>query len=271
MDVRRLSEIEDTFVKERQSKNTLSPPIDFASSCLAVAVVKMRRLGFRIASATSLSLCLLTPASATDSCQKWRVPLDWVIFQDNGFRLFFTFDKDQEHGIRGTVEGHHGTDLDGLFEGHVNAEKEKIVFTIHWSNGAVGGYEGTISPQGRVEGFTYDRNAKGSTAGFRAESMLNCVKWVSSTPSAPPPQTPSGPSSKPDATKNQQGSSGQSDVLTPEGSNGPSPFGEGADAKPSKPFDPDKPNIDVTPNQSDIRTGPRPGTNLGGGAGGDPR
>jgi hypothetical protein len=204
---------------------------------------------------------------AAETCAKWRVPLDWVIYQDNGYRLFFTFDNNQEHGLRGSVEGHRGSGLDGLFEGHVNAEKQKIVFTIHWSNGAVGGYEGSISPQGRVEGFTYDKNAKGSSAGFRAESMLNCVKWITATRSEPPAQAPSGPGSKPDATKNQNKLPNANDVLTPEASTGPSPFGDMAD-KP--PFDPDKP-VDVRRKPSGIKTAPRSGTSLGGGTGGDPR
>jgi hypothetical protein len=194
------------------------------------------------------------------------MPSDWVIYQDNGYRLFFAVDGNQDHGLRGSVEGHRGSGLGGMFDGHVNPAKEKIVFTIHWSNGAVGGYEGTISPEGRVEGFTYDKNNRGSNAGFRAERMLDCVKWVSETPSGPPPQASPGPGQKPDAIKNQQGSSPPSDVLTPEPSSGPSPFG---DNPPPKPFDPDRPNADVTSKQSGIKAAPRQGTNLGGG--GQPR
>ena len=221
-----------------------------------------------MAGAVCLSLCFAIPGEAAESCAKWRLPSDWTIYQDNGYRLFFAVQGNQDHGVRGSVEGHRGTNLRGLFEGHINPEKEKIVFTIRWSNGSVGGYEGTISRQGIVEGFSYDKNSRGSTAGFRAESMLNCAKWVSTTPSTPAPQSPAGPGSKPDATKNQQGSSTPPDVLTPEDSAGPSPFGD-REVTPPKPFEPDR-NLDVTaPNG--IKTAPRPGSNFGGGGSGDPR
>jgi hypothetical protein len=230
----------------------------------------MRRPVLQMAVVAGLSVHALAPASAADTCDQWRVPVDWQIYQDNGYRLFFKFDRNQEHGIRGSVEGHHGTNLRGLFEGHINPEKRKIVFTIRWSNGSVGGYDGTISRQGIVEGFTYDKNSKGSNAGFRAESMLNCAKWVSTTPSSPAPQSPSGPGSKPDATKNQQGSSTPPDVLTPEKSAGPSPFGD-REVTPQKPFDPDPSNVDLTSKPGGIKKAPRAGTNFGGGGGGDPR
>jgi hypothetical protein len=198
------------------------------------------------------------------------MPSDWTIYQSNGYRLFFAVDGNQEHGIRGSVEGHHGTNLRGLFEGHINPEKEKIVFTIRWSNGSVGGYEGTISRQGIVEGFTYDKNSRGSNADFRAERMLNCAKWVSTAPSGPAPQSPPGPGQKPDAIKNQQGSSTPPDVLAPEKSAGPSPFGDRA-VTPRKPLDPDPSNVDVMSKQGGIKSAPRPGSDFGGGGSGDPR
>lgn len=220
-----------------------------------------------VAGSVCLSFFFAIQGEAADSCAKWRMPSDWTIYQNNGYRLFFAVEGNQDHGVRGSVEGHRGTSLRGLFEGHINPEKEKIVFTVHWSNGAVGGYEGTISQQGRVEGFTYDKNARGSNADFHAERMLSCVKWASTAPSTPAPESPAGPGAKPDATKGQQDSSKPSDVLTPEKSTGTSPF------TPPKPYEAYRPDIIVVTPPVGIEPAPRPGTDFGGGGGGggDPR
>jgi hypothetical protein len=211
-----------------------------------------------VACSVCLNFCFAIQSGAADICTKWRMPSDRTIYQNNGYRLFFAVDGNQDHGIRGSVEGHRGTNLRGLFEGHINPAKEKIVFTVHWSNGAVGGYEGTISQQGRVEGFTYDKNVRGSNADFRAERLLNCVKWGSTAPSTPAPESSSGPGAKPDATKGQQDSSKPDEVLTPEQSTGPSPF------TPPKPYDAEMRDVGkaITP-PSGIMPAPRHGTDFG--------
>lgn len=211
-----------------------------------IAVMLARLVG----ACACLGLC--STAGAGERCAQWRMPSDWTIYQDNGYRLFFAVEGDQNHGFRGRVEGHRGSGLRGLFEGHANPEK--LVLEIHWFNGAVGGYEGAISHQGRVEGFTYDKNVKGSTANFRAERLLRCAEWVATAPASPPQKEEKGPVAKPDATKGQQESSSSGSVLVPEPSSGPSPFGS-----KQAPFETMK-DIGVVAPPSGIKPAPRTGT-----------
>jgi hypothetical protein len=134
-------------------------------------------------------LCFAPGVAAADECAKWNTGALWELQQDNGFIVFLDLDPNQTHGLRGKASYRKDRTVTGLVEGHVTAKK--LVFTIHWDNGAVGGYEATISPQGRVEGFTYDVNNRGSTAGFRGDAFLTCVRWTKSAPPETPTPAPS--------------------------------------------------------------------------------
>jgi hypothetical protein len=166
----------------------------------------MRVLTFLIAGLLCFSLGIPSSAAAAErECVQWKVPLPWIIFyQDNGFNVFIKPEADQTNGIRGQAE-YRTADGDkeyGLFEGHVTGKK--IVFTVHWNNGAEGGYEGTISSQGYVDGFAYDKNVQGSNAGFKVSDLLVCAKWVAPPPPPPPPPGgTSAPQPSPDVIMHQ--------------------------------------------------------------------
>ena len=203
----------------------------------------MRILTLLVAGLICFCVGNLSPAAAAEKeCAQWTVPLPWIgLYQDNGFNVILTPEEDQRHGIRGQASYSSGGDKTyGLFEGHVTSKK--IVFTVHWNNGSEGGYEGTISPQGYVEGFTYDKNAQGSNAGFKISDLLNCTKWVApeSPPSPPPQQQSSGPQPPPDVimhnSDEQAGTlpPANGNVLVPTPSTGPSPFGDAP--PPSEPL-----------------------------------
>ena len=188
----------------------------------------MRTFMFLLAGLICFCCCIPPPASADDKCAQWRVPQDWDLAQDNGFNLNLKTRQDKNQHLRGEAVSWNQT-MSGSVDGQVSGDK--LTFAIYWQNNAVGDYNGTIDSAGHVEGFTQDRNDKGSTAGFYGSTLLNCAKWVQSSPPPEAPQESSGPQPSPDAimhkSHEQAGTSppGGDGVLVPEPSSGPSPFG----------------------------------------------
>ena len=158
----------------------------------------MRTLTGLIVGLSCFGIAALSPASAADECAQWRVPQDWDLVQDNGFNLNLKTSQDKNQHLRGVATSWNET-MVGNVDGHVSGDK--LVFAVYWDNNSVGDYNGTIDNAGHVEGFTQDRNNKSAaTAGFHGRDLLNCAKWVQSSPPPEAPAQSSGPQPSPDAT-----------------------------------------------------------------------
>ena len=112
------------------------------------------------------------------------------------FNLNLRTSQDKNQHLRGEATYWNET-MSGSIDGHIRGDQ--LIFAIYWQNNAVGDYNGTIDRAGHVEGFTQDRNNKSATAGFHGRSLLNCAKWVQSSPPPEAPAQSSGPQSTPDA------------------------------------------------------------------------
>jgi hypothetical protein len=149
---------------------------------------------------------LLIPAQAQAACGQWDMAPRLVIHQSNDTQVIVNVTP-AEDGFVGkasysqyddyldymaTVYG----DLDGTLEG------SDVNFTIRWSGrtgigNSTGIYSGTIGPQGRMTGTSYDALHPESRANWWISEVLKCHSATAPASPVPSPLTPSSPAAKP--------------------------------------------------------------------------
>jgi hypothetical protein len=151
-------------------------------------------------SAVALPVFFLCPAQTRASCSRWDMPARTEIRQSND--TSFTVETSPvQDGFVGKAyldsmnesSGHIGR-IYGDLEGTVTGSN--VRFTIHWGRDFIKGigaargvYTGTVGPQGRLEGDSYDAAHPQSRASWWAREVLRC--HAASTqlgPPAPPPK-----------------------------------------------------------------------------------
>lgn len=149
----------------------------------------MRTSPLPIATFASAWVALLVHAvPATAACSTWNVPAGYTLNQNNGYKVKLLT------GLSGKAQYWPATTRTPIVNGDVFAglvTATKISFKIRWQNGAVGAYDGDVTPNGYVRGSSRDERS-GDTTTF-VGAILKCAAEESA-----------GPQSKPDATVNQR-------------------------------------------------------------------
>jgi hypothetical protein len=134
----------------------------------------MRRL-VTISSLTFLALFMCT-AQAQAACNQWIIPQKVWIKQSNQTIVYIETSPSQG-GFSG--KAHYDSDwrVEGVLEGTVDGSN--VQFTIHWLDDrnirdAAGVYTGTIGPQGRLQGTSYDVAHPQTRANWWASEVMQC-------------------------------------------------------------------------------------------------
>lgn len=155
-----------------------------------------------------------TPVLAQAPCVQWDVSGVWAAMQRGQY--YGGFDIQQSGSLlSGSASQGGGEGLPkparGL-DGHIQGAA--VEFTVYWHHNSIGVYSGTIGPTGRIEGTTFDKLSPNNRASWFSSRQMNCLAREAA---APPPAAP--PRAKALGKK-------KSNVLVPEPSTGPSPFGK---------------------------------------------
>jgi hypothetical protein len=170
-----------------------------------------------IACAGLYSVGVLSASPAKADCRSWDIPARLNIAQSNDTEVYVDTTA-AEGGFAGKAKYGHWDkdevvymdamgDLDGTLRGG------NIQFTIRWHSfstavgNSTGVYTGTVSPQGRVTGTTYDAIHPGTTAEWWISDVLKC--HADAPAAAPMPVRP------PVALGRVKGSGGLSDSPMP--------------------------------------------------------
>ncbi|MGQ4437019.1 hypothetical protein [Streptomyces sp. SAS_260] len=86
----------------------------------------------------------------------------WKLYQSNGPVVTMNVSQDSAGTLYGSASccGNPGTIRSGRVDG------AGIYFVIAWSNGALGRYTGTLGPDRRLSGYTFDINNPSSQANW---------------------------------------------------------------------------------------------------------
>jgi hypothetical protein len=89
----------------------------------------------------------------------------WEAIQDNDFVVTIDIDKVEPDGTFGVEASHSNGTVKGSGRGRLEAER--IFFTIDWGN-AEGEYQGRFTPQGRINGSTFDVKSPQNATGWHS-------------------------------------------------------------------------------------------------------
>lgn len=162
----------------------------------------MRHLQLIILCSSALLSAFTLSAPAQAACDQWDMPAKMSLSQNSGTSTEVELTP-SEGGFTGTASYswyNHEYDrtyvrsgvVDGTFDG------ASINFTIHWeveiqglgtSVNSTGVYTGTVGPQGRMTGTTYDADHPEVTATWFAREALQCHAPAAPPRSAPAPVT----------------------------------------------------------------------------------
>jgi hypothetical protein len=117
------------------------------------------------------------PTPPPGGCARWHWPARLSVAQHNGYGAVF-FLRQSGSSLVGFAEHANRSSADGFFKDN------KFVVTAYWSVNSIGVYEGSVNPQGRVEGITYDRLRPDIKVGFYSLDLLQCA--VAAAPAAQP-------------------------------------------------------------------------------------
>ena len=152
----------------------------------------MTRIGTLSIALTIWIVFAAEPSAAQAACSRWDVSGAWRFFQSNGYVAKFNLQQTAT-GIQGeartlTHEGFHSAEQTGSVDGALHGDSFKV--TVYWHTGAIGVYTGTIGPQGRIEGTTYDAALPGSMASWRSDRTAKCADVTSAGGVSPSSTTP---------------------------------------------------------------------------------
>ena len=139
---------------------------------------------------------ILTPAyAAPGDCMQWDVSGSWLMTQSNGTNVVMRLQQNGTH-LQGVAEYSSynndnqkvqtvGGPVDGYYEtGNI------VRVTVYWSNSTAGVYVGQIDLQGKMVGFTNEKNNPENKANFQAyNGTVQCLsREVAPPPPAPAPE-----------------------------------------------------------------------------------
>jgi hypothetical protein len=149
---------------------------------------------------------LLIPSQAQAACGQWDMASKFSVSQSNDVRVDVDLTP-AEAGFAGRAKYVRYDDyldasvwvygdVDGTLEG------SDVKFTIRWGHGtgvgnSMGVYSGTVGPQGRMTGMSYDAVHPETTASWWGSEVLKCHSATAPESPVPSPLAPSSPAAKP--------------------------------------------------------------------------
>ena len=149
----------------------------------------------------------LSPSPAIAQCAEWDVSGKWTLTQGT-FLIRIDLQQngkvvtgDAIHNAKVNAQGQMfgaGQDVTGSVDGTVEGDKFNV--QIYWPDNLVGVYRGTIGPQGRVEGITYDKAKPSVNASWYSNRVMKCRSTATIKPSVilkPKPSAPAAATTPP--------------------------------------------------------------------------
>jgi hypothetical protein len=156
----------------------------------------------RISSAfrPSLAICLCVAMGfpvASQACSQWDVSGQWTAVQSNGAKPNFSLQQSGS-GLQGRANdvyvhkdacvlvacGDDYYNRPASADGAINGDS--IELKAYWDNNTIGVYSGTIGPQGRIEGTTYDQRHPESRAEWYSDRTMKCLSDEPASGVSPP-------------------------------------------------------------------------------------
>ena len=151
-----------------------------------VSIALLGRIGLRAIFVLSL------PAAAHAACEQWDVRGKWTIKQTKGFSVIFQLEQTgaELQGKAGDASPQGDCVLTAtcpLFSGSVDGTIKGNSFdlNVYWNGGVIGVYAGRIGPQGRIEGWTYDKVDPSSSGRWFSNTTVKCLPIATGAASAP--------------------------------------------------------------------------------------
>ena len=119
-------------------------------------------VGLALAPAAGAASVSSASRTATVAAPEFSVNGTWQFTQSGGITVTMNVTQDSSGRLFGTAawSGAVGTIEEGAVEGR------NIFFTVGWSNGARGRYTGSLGPDRRLSGTTFDLNNPSSQANW---------------------------------------------------------------------------------------------------------
>lgn len=142
---------------------------------------------------TLASALLLVPGAARAACREWEMPAKLNIIQSNRSMVELQLQPAEGGFVGKALNGRDGAFISairGAVDGAVSGSN--VQFTIHWHQSqsiinSTGMYTGTVGPQGRITGTTFDAVHPETTASWWSDGVLQCRV---DPPASPPTPTP---------------------------------------------------------------------------------
>src|SRR6266480_3745578 len=127
----------------------------------------------------------LPSPSHAEGCSQWDLTGQWRLDQNPGGEGYFvTLDITQTGKLLSGAGQYYNKRVEGEevkfgdssknIEGDISGDTFRI--TVHWNFGPVGIYTGNISPQGYVEGDTYDTSNPDAKSHWTTLKQATCLK-----------------------------------------------------------------------------------------------
>ena len=130
----------------------------------------------------ALAFCATLAPFSAHACSQWELARETAVGQLNGFNTLFKIEQDFATGeLKGSAYywSYGGGRHNGTFTGNIRGPNFKI--GTSWG----GIYEGTVTPNGSVEGYTYDRQHNNPVAWASSKSGPLATCRDAAAPSAP--------------------------------------------------------------------------------------
>ena len=123
-----------------------------------------------------------SPTSAQGICNQWDLSGNWQAIQSNGYKPQFSLTQkgtELQGSVRySKVEPNCAKTatcpiITGSADGSIRGGAFNL--NVYWKDGKIGVYSGTVGPQGRLLGNTYDQKTPTSTASFNSSRTMTCV------------------------------------------------------------------------------------------------
>lgn len=130
---------------------------------------------------------VLTPSGP---CVQWDMSGEWTFVQSNNTSPVFKLMQTRS-GLQGSASYGAGPfAVSGSVDGTIKGDSFEV--TAYWNNETTGVYSGTINPQGRITGRTYDAQHPNVMANWYSGRTATCALFESQTrPLNSPPKNPS--------------------------------------------------------------------------------
>jgi len=166
-------------------------------------MIHFERIKFVPMLAVGLCVAMSFPVAAR-ACSQWDVSGQWTAVQSNGAKPNFSLQQSGS-GIQGQANdtyvhkdacvvvacGDDYYDRPGSVDGSIDGNT--IELKAYWDNNSIGVYSGTIGPQGRIEGTTYDQRNPQTRAEWYSDRTMKCRSDEPAS-DAPPATSAAGPS-----------------------------------------------------------------------------